>query len=514
MPGFDSNGTRVLIFLPYGRDARLANQVLETAGLACRICTHLNDLGAELANGAGAVLTAEEAVPHGAPSPLDSHIARQPAWSDLPVLVLTQPGGMSPWIGRGYERFGNLTLLERPVRTTALISAMRSALRARQRQYEIRNANERKDEFLAMLAHELRNPMAPISAAGHVLSLAANDPAKVAQCSDIINRQIRHMTTLIEDLLDVARVTRGMIALERKPVDLRQALSEAVEQVNPLIKEKHHHLTLHVADDATLVLGDYKRLIQVIVNLLNNAAKYTPDGGNLAASVTAGNDEVTLEVSDDGIGMTPTVIARAFDTFAQAERTPDRSQGGLGLGLALVKNLISAHGGSIQAESPGLGLGSTFVVRLPRLQVASSEATRAAHGSRQALASKALDIVIVDDNRDAANTLGMLLVQMGHAVRIEHEPETAIEGITASPPGVCLLDIGMPGIDGYEMVRRLKTAPELAQTAFVAVTGYGQERDVDAAREAGFDHHLVKPVEVGRLSAMLAEMAGNRGPRP
>src|SRR5688572_17032585 len=242
----EPGSTRILVYIPFGKDARLAHDVFAAAGLACCICHTEAELAFELALGVGAILTTEEALPTGRFSPLDQYLAAQPTWSDLPVLVLTKPGGDSPWIKGTYERLGNLTLLERPVRTTALISAARSALRARQRQYEIRIADQRKDEFLAMLAHELRNPLAPISAAAQMLTHDSTDARKMKLCSEIINRQINHMTNLIDDLLDVARVTRGIIDLDRTPLDVSNILSEAVEQVTPLVKARRHHLSLHL----------------------------------------------------------------------------------------------------------------------------------------------------------------------------------------------------------------------------------------------------------------------------
>jgi signal transduction histidine kinase len=507
MTSHDSAGSRILIFIPMGRDAELASRVLESAGLSCRICGDAAVLSTELEAGVGVILTTEDSLPHGRASPLDLYINAQPPWSDLPVIALTMTGGNSPWIQGAYQRFGNLTLLEKPARTTALISAVRSSLRARHRQYEIRGANERRDEFLAMLAHELRNPMAPISASAQMLSLIAHDPGKVVRCSEVINRQIKHMTTLIDDLLDVARVTRGMIELDRVAVDIRHALSDAVEQVNPLINQRGHHLSMHLPGEVALVLGDRKRLVQVIVNLLNNATKYTPDAGTLVVSISLTDQEVTLSVADNGIGMTPAIVDSAFDTFTQAERTSDRSQGGLGLGLALVRSLITAHGGSVKAASPGLGKGSTFTVHIPRLLTPATERASGLALIPDSPCIIRLSIVVVDDNKDAADTLAMLLTQMGHIVSTEHDPLSAVKRIASNPPDVCLLDIGMPGMDGYEMARLLKAEPCMSNTVLIAVTGYGQGRDKTTALDAGFAHHVVKPIEMALLATILAGVA-------
>ncbi len=505
MTKLDPAWLRILILMPFGKDAQLASEVLTLAGVACTICRTSADFERELEKGVGALLSCEEALPPGSVSPLDNYIAAQPNWSDLPILVLTKSGGDSPWIKGAYARLGNLTLLERPVRATALVSATRSALRARQRQYEIRLADQRKDEFLAMLAHELRNPMAPISAAAQMLTHENIDIGKVKFCSEIINRQINHMTNLIDDLLDVARVTKGMIDLDSEALDIGHILAEAVEQVSPLVKARRHHLTLHLPPGPALVLGDRKRLIQVLVNLLNNASKYTPEEGHLVVEMQMSADSVILNVSDNGIGMAPDIVERVFEIFTQAERTSDRSQGGLGLGLALVKSLVVAHGGNVKASSPGLGEGSTFTISLPRWYDAPEEKAGALK-QPTSQASPHLQILVVDDNVDAAATLAMCLETLGHEVAVEHHACTAIERARMSPPQVCLLDIGMPDIDGYELARQLTAQKETADAVLIAITGYGQERDKQLALSAGFDHHFVKPVDITKLVALLAGM--------
>jgi signal transduction histidine kinase/ActR/RegA family two-component response regulator len=499
---------RVLICAPLGKDAGLACHVLENAGFSCFTCKTLSELLRELHKGAGAILTVEEVLPAGASAPLSEYLAAQPTWSDLPILVLTKSGGDSPWIKGAYERLGNLTLLERPVRAPTLVSAARSALRARLRQYEIRITDQRKDEFLAMLAHELRNPLAPISAAAQLLELVSSDADRVKRTSEIIVRQVTHMTNLIDDLLDVARVTRGLITLDKEPLDIRHILSEAVEQVSPLISARRHHLMLHLPPDSAPVLGDRKRLIQVVVNMLNNAAKYTPEDGNISVRLQVLADDVALEISDNGIGIPPEMVSRVFDLFAQAERTSDRSQGGLGLGLALVKSLVAAHGGSVHAASEGAGKGSTFTVRLPRL--ASQPAAMADHGTMKQHASNSIQplrIMVVDDNADAANTLEMLLDATGHDVSVEYAAAKAIERARSTSPQVCLLDIGLPDMDGNDLARRLRTMPETAAAVLIAVTGYSQEQDRKKSIAAGFDYHFVKPVDTAKLLALLAKIS-------
>jgi len=500
---------RVLLCTSFGKDAELARQALDKAGIACFICRSIPDLLQELDKGAAAVLTVEEALPAPALALCEKYLAHQPAWSDLPILVLTKSGGESPWIAGAYDRLGNLTLLERPVRSSTLISAVRSALRARLRQYEVRSTDRRKDEFLAMLAHELRNPLAPISAAADLLNLISSDQEKVEQAAAIIARQVRHMTSLVDDLLDVARVTRGLITLQKEPLDMRRIVKEALEQVSPMVSLRRHKLELHLPLDPAPVLGDHKRLIQIVANIVGNASKYTPEEGSIVVRMQAHDEEVVLTISDDGIGMSPELVSRVFELFAQGERTPDRSQGGLGLGLALVKNLVALHGGSVHAHSKGLDEGSTFTVRLPRLSMQSRSSDAAGQSVAQrpvAAPAPPLRILVVDDNIDAANMLEMFLDTRGHIVSVEYMARAAIERARSTSPHVCFLDIGLPDMDGYELARELRSMPETARAVLIALTGYTQGQDKQKSLAAGFDHHFVKPVDVTQLVNVLSRI--------
>jgi PAS domain S-box-containing protein len=372
-------------------------------------------------------------------------------------------------------------------------------------QEKLQDADRRKDEFLAMLAHELRNPLAPIAAAAEVLQLARLDEARVRQTSQLIGRQVKHMTSLVDDLLDVSRVTRGLVELDDAPLDIGHIVADAVEQVTPLIRSRRHHLALHLPPDTAMVRGDKKRLVQVLANLLNNAAKYTPEGGNIALKVEVHAAHVVIEVEDSGIGMAPGLVARAFDLFAQAERTSDRSSGGLGLGLALVRSLSELHHGTVSCESPGPGKGSTFTVCLPRLVQESNQAGHQQADSHAQQETGSLRIMVVDDNVDAASMLAMLLEASGHQVTVEHGSRRALERARQESPQVCLLDIGLPEIDGIELARRLRAQSETAHALLIAVTGYGQEQDREQTLAAGFDHHLVKPIDTNALTAIIAE---------
>jgi signal transduction histidine kinase/ActR/RegA family two-component response regulator len=371
---------------------------------------------------------------------------------------------------------------------------------------ELRAANRQKDQFLAMLAHELRNPLAPIMTAAQLLKLGRLDAKSVANASEIIVRQAEHMTDLVNDLLDVSRVTRGLVTLEREELDLNVIVAAAVEQVRPLIDMRRHALTLQLSGKPAHVTGDRTRLVQVISNILNNAAKYTAPGGRIVLAVTVEAQQVTVAVRDNGVGIAPEVLPYIFDLFTQAERTPDRSQGGLGIGLALVKSLVALHGGSVHARSDGLGQGSEFSISLPCVARAPAQAPDAgAAGEADAVQDNGnLRVLVVDDNADAAQMLAALLEVQGHDVSVEYDARGALARAQDEHPDVLLLDIGLPDMDGYELARRLRAQPENAGATLVALTGYGQNQDRAEAQQAGFDHYLVKPADLNEVNEVLA----------
>jgi CheY-like chemotaxis protein len=334
-----------------------------------------------------------------------------------------------------------------------------------------------------------------------LLDMGLLNETRVRQSSAIIGRQVRHMTRLVDDLLDVSRVTRGLIELDRTLLDVRAIVDEAVEQVRPQLGARRQRLSLHLPGTPLMVEGDRARLVQVLSNLLGNAVKYTPEDGAIEVGAQAQGGQLVLAVRDNGIGMEPELTERAFDLFAQAKRSSDRSQGGLGLGLALVRNLVELHGGTVTCASPGLGQGSTFSVTLP---LAANAAPSQPPPETSASGGTGLTLLVVDDNVDAATTLAMLLEAAGHQVFIEHESLRALELARSARPDACLLDIGLPDLDGNELARRLRAQPETAHSVLIAVSGYGQESDRRTALEAGFSHHLVKPVDLDSLTAVLA----------
>jgi signal transduction histidine kinase/ActR/RegA family two-component response regulator len=407
--------------------------------------------------------------------------------------------GARTGIPYGREELGSLA---RALDDMALALQKKEAAHQRA-ELELRAADQRKDEFLAMLAHELRNPLAPISTGAQLLKRVHSDNAEIAQTCAIIVRQVDHMTSLVDDLLDVSRVTRGLVALSMASVDLTRVVEDAVEQIRPLIATRRHRLALHLPAAPAMVEGDHKRLVQVVANLLNNSTKYTPEGGNISLSLDLIDGMYELAVADDGIGMEAQLVERVFELFAQAERTADRSQGGLGLGLALVKSLVELHGGTVSAYSGGLGQGSMFSVRLPRLAAAFDAG--AASGPSPALArGGALRLLVVDDNVDAVHTLQLLLGAAGHEVQVAYCATHALEVARVFSPHACLLDIGLPDFDGNQLARHLRAMPQAAGAVLIAMTGYGRLQDREAAMAAGFDHYLVKPVNTEQLAALLA----------
>jgi PAS domain S-box-containing protein len=421
----------------------------------------------------------------------------------LPVRLQLEPGG--PLV----ERF--VDFVYQPIRdASGAVSGIfvegSDVTQRKQVEDELRAANRQKDQFLAMLAHELRNPLAPIMTAAQLLKVGRLDARSVANASEIIGRQAAHMTDLVNDLLDVSRVTRGLVTLEKEELDLNVIVSAAVEQVRPLVDARRHSLTLQLSGRSAHVIGDRTRLVQVISNILNNAAKYTAPGGRIVLSVTVDEKRVLVAVRDNGVGIAPDILPYIFDLFTQAERTPDRSQGGLGIGLALVKSLVALHGGSVYASSEGIGEGSEFCICLPRL-VAPNGVDDDGASAAGVQAPGALRVMVVDDNVDAAQMLAALLEVQGHAVSVEYDAKGALERVRREAHDVLLLDIGLPDMDGYELARRLRSQPESANATLVALTGYGQSQDRKDAEQAGFDHYLVKPADMDQVNEVLAEAA-------
>jgi signal transduction histidine kinase/DNA-binding NarL/FixJ family response regulator len=368
-------------------------------------------------------------------------------------------------------------------------------------QAELRLINQLKDQFLAVLAHELRNPLAPIANALDILKQPGIGAPTAAEARDVADRQLKHLTRLVDDLLDVSRIMRGKIELRKENVELAAIVARAVETARPLIDGARHQLTVSLPDEPVWLEADLVRLAQAIGNLLCNAAKYTEPGGAISLTATCDTGEVAIRVCDSGIGIAPEVMPRLFEMFMQVAPGASRSQGGLGIGLTLVKNLISMHGGTVEARSDGLGKGSEFLIRLPTaLAPLQSEEPLSTIDAGLPVGRK---VLVVDDNADAAQSLAVLLRLRGHEVQVALGGAEALQMVNVNLPELVFLDIGMPDIDGYEVARRLRSQFN-SELTLVALTGWGTEQDRRRSREAGFDHHLTKPVDLAAVEAVIA----------
>jgi signal transduction histidine kinase/ActR/RegA family two-component response regulator len=388
---------------------------------------------------------------------------------------------------------------------------------------ELAESDRRKTEFLATLAHELRNPLAPLSSGLQVMRLSASDPAAIERTRGMMERQINHMVHLVDDLLDIARISTGKVDLKKERVDLQTVIASAVETSLPLIEAGRHELSVQVPDEEMFLDVDLTRVAQVVSNLLNNAAKYTPARGRIGLAAHREDDFVVISVTDTGIGIPPSSMPTVFEMFTQVGRNMERAQGGLGIGLSLVRRLVELHGGTVSAASDGVGRGSTFTVRLPlvpdkpRGALAAPVAAPAAAAPAAPVAAAApaapqdaeqgLRVLVVDDNIDAADTLGALLDMNGHATRVANDGYQAIEMAQEFQPQVVFLDIGLPGMNGYEVARKLRETPGVERAFLVALTGWGTREDRERSSEAGFDHHLTKPADMNAVETLLSNLA-------
>jgi PAS domain S-box-containing protein len=381
----------------------------------------------------------------------------------------------------------------------------------RQSEDALRLADRRKDEFLALLAHELRNPLAPIRYALAANKKPGRTPEQCRQAEEIIERQVTHMSRLLDDLLDVSRVTRGRLELKKTRAELTSVIGASIETARPMLDEKQHTLALDLPTRAVQLEADVVRLAQVFSNLLINAAKYTDPGGHIQLRAAQEGASVVISVSDNGIGIPQDMLPQVFNMFFQSRAALGRAEGGLGVGLSLVRGLVALHGGSVEAHSAGVGQGSEFIVRLP-LGAAVSDAVDAAVEAEQISADAGLKILIVDDNRDAADTCAMLLEASGHHVQTAYTARQALELARAFRPHALLLDIGLPDIDGYMLAEQVRAAPWGRNAVLVAVTGWGQEQDRQRAVVAGFDQHLVKPISAETVESLLQTLARKTAP--
>jgi signal transduction histidine kinase/ActR/RegA family two-component response regulator len=491
----------IAIFAPVGRDAALASDLLARAGLESKACKTFADLETEITRGTGAVLMTEEELTGPRIAWLSDWSRAQSPWSDLPIIVFSSLPGEARLRTLGQlQDAGNVSFVDRPVQRRTFLAAIRSAVRARERQYESRRAIEARDQFLAMLGHELRNPLSAVRFATDLIARQDVPDPWVAKHAATIERQTAHLNRLVDDLLDVSRVTSGKVILRKERTDLALLTARALESLHGMSIAHGVALTRRPEVGPVYVDGDAVRLEQVVCNLVTNAIKYTPRGGHVEVSVSGRSGAAVLIVRDDGIGVPPDQLQSIFEVFSQAPTGLDRTKGGLGLGLALVRALVNMHGGAVEAYSQGIGQGSTFTVTLPLLVAAGREAptpigTATAHdaGTR---------IVLVEDNVDIRETLAELLVLDGYQVEGAGDGPQGLTRILARTPEVALIDVGLPGYDGYELAKRVRA--ELGEAlVLIAMTGYGQPDDRARAFDAGFDEHVVKPVSLEDLASAI-----------
>ena len=490
---------RIVICAPTGQDAALTSRVLGSVGIGSIVCGGSQELLEQLGRGAGALLMVEEIISGPSLRLLADYVAAQSTWSDLPILLLTQSGADSLDVRQAVERLGNVTLLERPVRTVALISAARSAIRARERQYQVRDADQRKDEFLATLAHELRNPLAPIRTSMGILRHLHPDSPQVMQLRNVVNRQVTHLTRLVDDLLDVARITSGKVVLKKAHISLQSVINHAVEISGSTMESKQHQMVVEAPQVPYVLDADHARLVQSVANLLVNAAKFTASPGHIILKVSVTGRNVTFSVRDDGIGLEPESLLRIFELFAQTP-VPGEAPTGLGIGLSLAKQFAEMHEGTLTARSEGLGRGSEFILTLPVVvEDTGAQVLDDVEASVKMENLMAKKILVVDDNVDAADTLEALLGMDGFEVTTVYDGIAAVAAASDVRPDVIVMDIGMPGMDGYDAARMIRQQPGGENMVLIALTGWGQSADKNRASQAGFNHHLVKPVDYDML---------------
>jgi signal transduction histidine kinase/ActR/RegA family two-component response regulator len=524
---------RVLVLAPTPADAALSRTIITDSGLACHVEADADSLAHSVSEGAGAILLTEDVVSRRNHRELARVLSSQPPWSEIPIILLVGVGTDSSVTAAALALLGNVTILERPIRVTTLVSALRTAIRARRRQYEVRNtlveltnaeaalrahserlrdSDRRKDEFLATLAHELRNPLAPIRNALQIIQLAGNSGPAVDQARGMMERQLGQMVRLIDDLLDVSRISRGKFELRRERIELAAAIKSAADTAQPLIDAAGHRLTVSQPPQPIYLDADPVRLAQIFSNLLNNAAKYMERGGHIWLTVTPEDHEVVISVRDTGIGIPAQALSGIFDMFAQVDHSLERAQGGLGIGLTLVKQLLEMHGGRIEARSDGPGKGAEFIARLPIVTVAPRQ--QQADGAEERRAGMpTCRILVADDNRDAAESMSTVLRLMGNEVRTVHDGLQAVEEAAAFRPDMVLLDIGMPRLNGYDAARRIRAERWGKSIMVVAMTGWGQDEDKRRAAEAGFDRHFTKPVDPSDLEQLIAGLRTSPPPK-
>ncbi|GAB2855576.1 hypothetical protein GCM10027277_25140 [Pseudoduganella ginsengisoli] len=505
---------RILIYAPGGQNAALTEKVLATAHIESAICRTVADLREQLQLGVGAVVTVEEALSASGFRVLSDYVQNQPHWSDLPILLLAQKGGDSLLVRRAVANLGNLTLMERPVRTVTLITAVHALLRGRDKQYQMREASQRKDEFLASLGHELRNPLAPIRTSATLLTHLFPQSEPAARIKEVVERQVVHLTRLVDDLLDVARITSGKIQLQRRPFKFSEIMRHVIELCMQSAIAKRIHLDQDLPTEPIVLDVDYSRVVQIYSNILSNAIKFTPQGGRVGVrawkeeAAGARPAQICVAIRDTGIGLDPDAIPKIFNLFEQSRTVSGQISSGLGIGLSLARQFAQMHGGTVEASSPGVGQGSEFVIRLPLPEQPSVLAPTSAP-QRIDAAGPRPRVLVVDDNRDAAESLAALFEMENYQVEMAYDGYAAVAAVNRRSPDLVIMDLGMPGMDGYEAARLIRQHPGAERMVMVALTGWGQNEARRRTLDAGFDCHLTKPVDFNELLRLAAERMAN-----
>ena len=503
-----SDAPRVLIVAPIGRDAELMCTHLRAAGIPCEVRPNVDTVCNEVNDGAGALLFTEEALSSDVTPRLARILDQQEPWSDVPLIILMGEHLLDerPRPTHVLGRRTNVTFVDRPVRINSLVSAAQSALRARERQYQIRDLMQtledrvhERDRFLAILGHELRNPLGAILLASQM----TDDNGKLdGEHADLIERQSKHLTRLVNDLLDLSRVVSGKIVLKKQVLDLTQVLNQSMETVHQAAERQNVTVEIEHPTEPLPVDVDPVRADQIVTNVLMNAIKYTPEGGHVVVTFAAEGGQAVMRVKDDGVGIAPDRIGTIFELFAQAENAIGRAQGGMGIGLALVRNLLQLHDGTISAKSDGVGHGSEFTVTFP-LVTEPVAPTLPAPARAAKNDSQPRRIVIVEDNEDVRELLRLKLRKLGHAVDAVADGPQGVRTIVDLKPDLALVDIGLPGLDGYEVATQVRQSLGDG-VVLVAVSGFGQPEDKRKALDAGFNEHITKPADVSDIENLLA----------
>jgi len=529
---------RILILAPTGIDAKLTARFLRDASLSPHVCPTIDVVCKEISRGAGLVFLTEEALSERAVGAFARTLASQPAWSDLPIVLLTSGGSESSANTdalASLAAIGNVNLIERPVRVMTLLSALKAALRARNRQYDVRDyleaevrnkhelekaflkveeASQLKDEFLATVSHELRTPLNAVLGWATLLRSNNLDEAGRERALETITRNARSQQQLIEDLLDVSRAISGKLRLDARRVNPKKFIEEAIEALRPTAQARKVRIRQTIERNLGSVLGDPARLRQVVWNLLSNAIKFSSRGGLVVLTARRVDASLEISVKDRGQGISPEFLPYVFERFRQADMTTTRMHGGLGLGLAIVRQLVELHSGTVTVESPGHGLGATFTVRLPMLPVPQSARAESGELNSDALGLhdlNGLKVMVVDDEIDTCDLLKTVLSKQGARVTTAQSATAALKRISKTKPDLLISDVAMPGTDGYEFMRRIRSLPKELGGAVpaVALTAYAREQDRKRALSAGYQMHLTKPIEVAELSATLVHLISN-----